>query len=108
MARDTIDLTLTKLPLSMRWEFSPIRAIANKAANIAAFLLFAAACLYLMSDAANAGIHASDKATIRKQQDDIAALTKIVAACLSDATGKPIRIGNEMYLCGIVPVGRFP
>lgn len=29
----------------------------------------------------------------------------ILDACLSDATGRPITIDGEVYLCGIVPTG---
>lgn len=33
------------------------------------------------------------------------ALEKVVADCLSDSTGKPVVIGDELYLCGIVKTG---
>lgn len=33
------------------------------------------------------------------------ALEKVVADCLSDSTGKPVIIGDELYLCGIVRTG---
>jgi hypothetical protein len=33
------------------------------------------------------------------------AMRKIVAKCLSDSVGRPITIGNEIYLCGIVSTG---
>ena len=32
-------------------------------------------------------------------------LEKLLALCLSDSTGKPIRIGDELYLCGIYKLG---
>jgi len=32
-------------------------------------------------------------------------LEKVLAQCLSDATGKPIVIGNEIYLCSIYRIG---
>ena len=32
-------------------------------------------------------------------------LEQIVATCLSDTTGKPIMIGNEIYLCSIYNTG---
>lgn len=59
--------------------------------------------LYLLSDYANAS--ASDEKA--KQAEYVAGLEKIVAACLSDSTGKPVMIGDEWFLCGIVPIGRI-
>lgn len=53
--------------------------------------------LYLISDRANA----------QPNPDYIQGLEQIVAACLSDATGRPIAIGGQWYLCGIVPIGEF-
>jgi len=32
-------------------------------------------------------------------------LEKVLAQCLSDATGKPLVIGDEIYLCSIYRVG---
>ena len=32
-------------------------------------------------------------------------LEKVLAQCLSDSTGKPIVIGDEIYLCSIYRVG---
>ena len=29
----------------------------------------------------------------------------ILNQCLSDATGRPVVIDNELYLCGVVPLG---
>ena len=41
----------------------------------------------------------------KKQATYVKSLEKIVADCLSDSTGKPVVIGNELYLCGIVKTG---
>lgn len=38
------------------------------------------------------------------QVEYVHGLEQIVAACLSDATGKPIKIGDDWFLCGIVPI----
>ncbi|OHD24958.1 MAG: hypothetical protein A2Y38_20230 [Spirochaetes bacterium GWB1_59_5] len=32
-------------------------------------------------------------------------LEQVVANCLSDSTGKPVQVGDEMFLCGIVSTG---
>lgn len=32
-------------------------------------------------------------------------LEEVVATCLSGPTGKPVTIGNEIFLCGIVNTG---
>ena len=41
------------------------------------------------------------------QMSEVSALRSIVAACLSDATGRPVYIGEQVYLCGIYPLGEF-
>lgn len=32
-------------------------------------------------------------------------LETTLAACLSDSTGRPVVIGDEIYLCGVVATG---
>lgn len=103
-----IELRRTRLPVARCWQMSGLQFIAKKAAHIAAFLLCAIGCLYLMSDAANAiGAAADNKsaATIKQQQQVIDGMSRILDACLSDSTGKPVAIDGQMYLCGIVYVG---
>jgi hypothetical protein len=34
-------------------------------------------------------------------------MSKILDACLSNSTGKPVKIGDEWFLCGIQPIGRY-
>lgn len=106
-----IELRRTRLPLKRCWQMAGLQNATKKAANIAAFILCAVGCLYLMSDAANALGTASDNqsaAIISKQKADIEALTKIVATCLSDDhTGKPLKIGDEWFLCGLSPLGSY-
>ena len=71
--------------------------------NSTAWLIGVVGVLYLLSDYANASA-SNEKA---KQATYVAGLEKIVAACLSDSTGKPVKIGDEWFLCGIVPIGRI-
>ncbi len=71
--------------------------LRQRAANIAAFFICLCGFVFLISDKANAD-----------QKREIDELRKIVAACLSDSTGRPITIGNETYLCGIVSIGKYP
>ena len=57
-------------------------------------------CINAMDMLANAQEqHAADKAT------QVKVMESILTQCLSDATGRPVVIDNEVYLCGIVPTG---
>lgn len=78
-----------------------IHFAVKKAADYAAFLICTVLTLYLLSDRANA-VDAKNK------DAEITALRNIVASCLSDSTGKPIKIGDELFLCGIVSIGKYP
>lgn len=49
-----IQLTRTRLPVSRCWQMSGLQFYANKAANIVAFIICIAGCLYLISSEANA------------------------------------------------------
>lgn len=64
--------------------------------NSAAWLIGVMGVLYLLSDYANASA-----------SEEKAKQAAYVAACLSDSTGKPVKIGDEWFLCGIVAVGSF-
>ena len=37
----------------------------------------------------------------------VKALEQVVASCLSDSTGKPVQIGEVLYMCGIVEIGKI-
>lgn len=103
-----MQLRRNNLSLSACWRMSGLGYLAKRAKDWASYIVLACCCLYLMSDAANAIGAASDNksaATIRQQQELINGMTKIMNACLSDSTGLPVQIGNEIYLCGIVHVG---
>lgn len=43
--------------------------------------------------------HTTEQAAYKKTVETI------LTACLSDATGRPVVIDGEIYLCGIVPTG---
>lgn len=101
-------LRKNRLPISACWRMSGMRNIAKKAADIAAFFVVGLGCLYLMSEQANSASAAADNkgaATIRQQQEVIAGMSKIIDACLSDATGRPVTINGRVFLCGIVDTG---
>ena len=99
-----------RLPISRCWQISGMPYIAKKAADIAAFVVLVGGFLYLTSEHANSsGVAASNQsaATIQQQAEVIAGMSKILDACLSDSTGKPLLIGDEWFLCGIQPIGKY-
>lgn len=103
-------LRRNRLSISSCWRMSGMPYIAKKAADIAAFVVLVGGFLYLTSEHANSsGVAASNQsaATIQQQAEVIAGMSKILDACLSDSTGKPVRIGDEWFLCGIQPIGRY-
>ena len=54
------------------------------------------------------GMDMLDKAQAERSAEQAAykkTVESILDACLSDATGRPITIDGEVYLCGIVPIG---
>ena len=99
-----------RLPISRCWQISGMPYLAKKAADIAAFVVLVGGFLYLTSEHANSNSVATSNqaaATIRQQQEVIAGMSKILDACLSDSTGKPLLIGDEWFLCGIQPIGKY-
>ena len=97
-----------RLPISRCWQISGMPYIAKKAADIAAFVVLVGGFLYLTSEHANSsGVAASNQsaATIQQQAEVIAGMSKILDACLSDSTGKPVTINGQIFLCGIVQIG---
>lgn len=99
-----------RLPINRCWQISGMPYLAKKAADIAAFVVLVGGFLYLTSEHANSsGVAASNQsaATIQQQAEVIAGMSKILDACLSDSTGKPVKIGDEWFLCGIQPIGRY-
>ncbi len=102
------DLLRKRLPINRCWQISGMPYLAKKAADIAAFVVLVGGFLYLTSEHANSNSVATSNqaaATIRQQQEVIAGMSKILDACLSDSTGRPVLIENEWFLCGIVQVG---
>lgn len=74
------------------------------------FVFFFAACMYLMSDVANARneiemLGAAEK--IKAQQLEIIELRKIAATCLNEHKEGLIQIGDTHYLCSIVSIGEY-
>ena len=105
-----IGLYRKRLPLNRCWQISGMPYLAKKAADIAAFVVLVGGFLYLTSEHANSsGVAASNQsaATIQQQAEVIAGMSKILDACLSNSTGKPVKIGDEWFLCGIQPIGRY-
>lgn len=60
--------------------------------------LVVACCVFLLSDEANSKQPVPDMQYVRS-------LEKIVSQCLSDSTGKPIEIDDEIFFCGIYKIG---
>lgn len=99
-----------RLPINRCWQISGMPYLAKKAADIAAFVVLVGGFLYLTSEHANSnGVAPSnqDAITIQQQAEVIAGMSKILDACLSNSTGKPVKIGDEWFLCGIQPIGRY-
>lgn len=79
-------------------------------AKVLGYILFFSACMYLMSDAANARnesemLGAAEK--IKAQQLEIIELRKIAATCLNEHQEGHIQIGDTHYLCSIVSIGEY-
>ena len=104
------DLWRKRLPLHRCWQISGMPYLAKKAADIAAFVVLVGGFLYLTSEQANSNDVATSNqaaATIQQQKEVISGMSKILNACLSDSTGKPVQIGDEWFLCGIQPIGKY-
>ena len=105
-----IGLYRKRLPLHRCWQISGMPYLAKKATDIAAFVVLVGGFLYLTSEHANSnGVAPSNQAaiTIQQQAEVIAGMSKILDACLSNSTGKPVKIGDEWFLCGIQPIGKY-
>lgn len=103
-----MQLRRNHLSFSACWRMSGMGHLVKRAKDLASYVVLVCCCLYLMSEQANSASAAADNksaATIRQQQEVIAGMSKILDACLSDATGRPVTVGTEMYLCGIVHIG---
>ena len=101
-------LRRNRLPHRLAWAMSGLKFHAHKVINLVAFLLCCAGVLFLMSSQANSSQAIADNrvaAKVSQQAEYISALEKIVAACLSDSTGKPILIDRRIFLCGIYDIG---
>lgn len=103
-------LRRNRLPHRLAWTMSGLRFRSDKLIEWASVAIVVACCLFLLSESANSAATATDNraaAKINQQAGEIAELRKIVAACLSDSTGKPVVIGGEWFLCGITSIGTF-
>ncbi len=84
----------------LAWEHAAMARVGDRAVGVLCSMIGVLAVIYLLSDYANAATY--DIKHDREQY--VAALEKIVTACLSDSTGRPVIIDGEWFLCGIVPV----
>jgi drug/metabolite transporter (DMT)-like permease len=101
-------LRRNRLPHKLAWTMSGLRWVALRLRGWAALIIVAAGCLFLMSSAANSAQESTNArvaAAVSDQAAYVAGLERIVAACLSDATGKPITIGGRVFLCSIYDTG---
>lgn len=96
-------LNLRRNGMARAWEISGMADIGDKAVGAVCMAIAVISVLYLLSDHANA---AGAQAEAR-HAGEIEALKQIVAACLSDSTGRPLRIGDDWFLCGITHIGSF-
>jgi hypothetical protein len=85
------------------WRISDMPRVIERLVNTGALILVGCLVGFLISDRANASV----PVTPHPQGDYVKGLERIVAACLSDATGKPVKIGGEIFLCGITSIGEF-
>lgn len=92
---------LKRKGLRKAWEIAGMSEIGDKAVGFTLAVVLIASVLFLISDTANA----IEQNATAKQAGYVAALEAIAKSCLSDSTGKPIRIGDDLYLCGIYHVG---
>lgn len=82
------------------WDHAGMSSVGDRAVGVLCSILGVFAVLYLLSDYANAAV-----IDVRNDREAyVAALEKIVTACISDSTGRPVIIDGEWFLCGIVPV----
>jgi len=82
------------------WEHAAMARVGDRAVGVLCSMFGVIGVLYLLSDYANAATY--DIKHDREQY--VAALEKIVTACISDSTGRPVIIDGEWFLCSIVPV----
>ena len=109
MTRIQLWLDYRKQGLRNAWNLAGMSAILFAAVKVLVLgCIFVAAVLAvtgqaqaIQEDADNRV--AADRANMKVY---VKALEQVVASCLSDSTGKPVQIGDVIYLCGIVEVGR--
>ena len=82
------------------WEHAAMSSVGDRAVGVMCSILGVLAVLFLLSDYANAAVIGARN----DREAYVAALEKIVTACISDSTGRPVVIDGEWFLCGIVPV----
>lgn len=110
MQRIRLWLDYRKQGLRNAWNLAGMSAILGGAVKglilgcifVAAVLAVTGQAQAIQEDADNRV--AADRANMKVY---VKALEQVVASCLSDATGKPVQIGDTMYLCGIVEVGKI-
>lgn len=71
-------------------------------------LVFYVAIMGVLCALVNVALNAiveSQAIETRRQVAYTKSLEQVVANCLSDSTGKPVQVGDEIYLCGIVGTG---
>lgn len=92
------------------WSISGMPSAMQRIRAFLGAVMLVASILFLLSEQANAINLAADSraaSTVSQQQAYIAGLEKIVAACVTDNIGQPLRIGDEWFLCLISPLGNF-
>lgn len=100
-----------KLGVKNAWELAGMDDVLDVIKHYATIILICICVILLLSEQANAINEAADNkaaARIKKKDEYIAALESILSKCVSDSSaGNPIKIGDEWFLCGIQPLGKF-
>ena len=93
--------------LTNAWWLAGMPGAMDKLVGATLKVVFVGLCLYLMSDYANsaAATARQDQATtVERQNAEMDAMKRIIAACMGDKEGA-LYIGDELHLCKAVPTG---
>lgn len=93
--------------LTNAWWLAGMPNVMDKLVGAAIKIGFVVMCLYLMSDYANsaaATARLDQAATVERQNAEMSAMKRIIAACMGDKEGA-LYIGDELHLCRAVPIG---
>jgi hypothetical protein len=97
-----------RLRYGMRWDLPKRRTVTTLeiiAKDVLVIIVALMALLGLYGFMTERDLHEASVYRLSGSGDYVKHLEHVVANCLSDSTGRPITIGDQTYLCGIVPTG---